>query len=155
MDAIGRLARLRREAGAELVEFALVLPLLLFVMVGIFDFGFLFRDYGVITNAAREGARIGVLAGYSTADVQDRVSKYMAAAGLTAPPVPPDVSPFDLPVGGGATVRVVRVTVLYPHRFTLLSPIAALKFGWFDVGGFTDLITLRAVSTMRVEAPGS
>ena len=62
----------RGDAGAELVEFALVLPLLLLVIVGIFDFGFLFRDYGVITNAAREGARIGVLSGYTTTDVQNR-----------------------------------------------------------------------------------
>jgi Flp pilus assembly protein TadG len=49
------------ETGAELIEFAFVLPLLLLVIVGIFDFGFLFQRYEVVTNAAREGARAAVL----------------------------------------------------------------------------------------------
>ena len=43
----------------------------------------------VLTNAAREGARIGVLPGYSIPDVQARVQTYLTASGLTAsvPPV--------------------------------------------------------------------
>ena len=45
------------ERGAELVEFALVFPMLLLVMLGIMDFGFLFQRYEVLTAAAREGAR--------------------------------------------------------------------------------------------------
>ena len=43
---------------AELIEFALVFPLLLMVVLGIVDFGFLFQRMEVVTNAAREGARI-------------------------------------------------------------------------------------------------
>ena len=50
----------RSERGAELVEFALVFPTLLLVMLGIADFGFLFQRYEVITNAAREGARVAI-----------------------------------------------------------------------------------------------
>ena len=33
-----------------------------------FDFGFLFRNWEVVTNAAREGARVGVLPSYDCAD---------------------------------------------------------------------------------------
>ena len=54
----------RSEDGAQLVEFALVLPLLLLVVLGIAEFGFIFQRYEVITNAAREGARLAVLPGY-------------------------------------------------------------------------------------------
>ena len=54
--------RTASERGAELIEFAFILPLLLFVVVGIIDFGFLFRDYEILTNAAREGARLRSLA---------------------------------------------------------------------------------------------
>ncbi len=46
--------------GAELVEFALVLPLILLLLVGIFDFGSFFALRQKMTNAAREGARIVV-----------------------------------------------------------------------------------------------
>ena len=48
------------ERGAELVEFALVLPLLLLLVLGIVDFGFLFQRFEVVTNAAREGARLEI-----------------------------------------------------------------------------------------------
>ena len=48
----------RSERGAELIELAISLPLLLLVVFGIIDTAFLFRNYLVITNAAREGARI-------------------------------------------------------------------------------------------------
>ena len=65
--------KLRSEGGAELIEFALVLPLLLLIVLGIVDFGFLFQRCEVVTNAAREGARMAVLPGYATADVQARV----------------------------------------------------------------------------------
>lgn len=147
MDALTLVRRLRRSSGAELIEFALVLPMLLLVIVGIFDFGFLFRDFGVITNAAREGARIGVLAGYSTADVQARAGSYLTAAGLDAAQATTAVAVEDLAVGGTATVKVVRVTITYPHAFTILNPIARL------VGSSFGSVSLRAVSTMRVEGP--
>ena len=52
------------ERGAALVEFALAVPLLLVVIAGIVDFGFVFQRYEVITNAAREGARLASLPGY-------------------------------------------------------------------------------------------
>lgn len=147
MVALNLVRRLRHRTGAELIEFALVLPMLLLVIVGIFDFGFLFRDFGVITNAAREGARIGVLAGYSTSDVQARANSYMTAAGLDAAQASTAVAVEDLGVGGTSTVRVVRVTVTYQHSFSFLGPIAGL------VGGSFGSVSLRAVSTMRVEAP--
>ena len=35
-------------------------------MLGIIDFGFLFQHYEVVTNAAREGARVAILPGYRT-----------------------------------------------------------------------------------------
>ena len=55
--------RRRGERGAALVEFALAVPLLLVVIAGIVDFGFAFQRYEVITNAAREGARMATLPG--------------------------------------------------------------------------------------------
>jgi len=51
----------RRESGQGLVEFALVLPALLLTIMGIADFGRLFAVYSNLFNAAREGARYGVV----------------------------------------------------------------------------------------------
>jgi len=60
--------RLRSAKGAELIEFALVLPVLLVVLGGILDMGFLFNNYAVITNAAREGARMAAVPGWVESD---------------------------------------------------------------------------------------
>ena len=49
------------QRGAQIVEFALVLPLLLAIMMLIIDFGFLVYNKAVITNASREGARWGTV----------------------------------------------------------------------------------------------
>lgn len=48
------------ECGAAVVEFALVLPLLILLMMGIIEFGLLFYNKQVLTNASREGARAGI-----------------------------------------------------------------------------------------------
>jgi Flp pilus assembly protein TadG len=45
------------EKGASAVEFALVLPILILLIFGIIQFGFIFNDYISITHAAREGVR--------------------------------------------------------------------------------------------------
>ncbi|MCK4507348.1 MAG: pilus assembly protein [Desulfuromonadales bacterium] len=47
------------ERGAALVEFTIMLPLLLAILVGIVEFGLLFYNKQVLTNASREGARAG------------------------------------------------------------------------------------------------
>lgn len=48
------------ERGQSLVEFVLVLPLFLVLVLAAIDFGWALRSYIVATNSAREGARIGV-----------------------------------------------------------------------------------------------
>lgn len=45
--------------GQSLVEFALTLPLLMLILLGVLDLGRLFFAYIAINNAAREGARYG------------------------------------------------------------------------------------------------
>ena len=50
--------RFRHQSGQSLVEFALILPLFVLLIIGIFDIGRAFFAYIEITNAAREGARL-------------------------------------------------------------------------------------------------
>ena len=53
----GRRMKSNSQGGAQIVEFALVLPFLLLLIFLIFDFGFLVYNKAVITNASREAAR--------------------------------------------------------------------------------------------------
>lgn len=54
------LGKINNQNGAALVEFAIVLPLLLILVFGVIEFGVMFYDKAVITNASREGARAGI-----------------------------------------------------------------------------------------------
>ncbi len=130
------------ERGAEVIEFALVLPVLLLVVFGMIDFGFLFQRYVVLTNAAMEGARVAVLPGYSDTDAQDRVIAYAQDGGIPGT-VTPTVTAVDLPGVGGGTWPGVQVEVTYVHTYSYIGPVAEL-FG----GAFSN-VTLTARSTMR------
>ena len=141
---------LRSEKGAELVEFALVFPMLLVVMLAILDFGFLFQRYEVLTNAAREGARVAILPGYSNADVQARVNQYLTAGGLTGTSVV-NVGPAAAVPVGSQCITLRPVTVAYDFDFVFVGPLIGL------VGGSgLGTKTLHATSSMRSEiAAGS
>ena len=143
----------KTERGAELIEFALVLPLLLLLVLGIVDFGFLFQRLEVVTNAAREGARIAVLAGYTTADVQDRVNDYMLEGGVPIAPGNPVVNVntvnLSVPSSPGTTISAKQVQVSYSHTYMFLSGLLQL------FGGSFSSVPLKATSTMRAEGGGS
>jgi hypothetical protein len=55
---MGAFRRARREDGAVAVEAALVLPILVILVFGIIEFGFLLRDYAGVSSLVRSGARI-------------------------------------------------------------------------------------------------
>jgi len=142
------LRRLDAEDGAELIEFALALPLMLVLVTGVFDFGLAFQQYEVVTNAAREGARLGSLsAGYLEGDIKLRVDAYCVAAGLPGG-CPADSVTVDRTATltvAGQPVSAVQVTVNYPHSFTLVGPVLQL------INGSLGAVTLKATSTMRCE----
>ena len=57
------LRRSTSERGAAAVEFALVLPVLMLLVFGIIEFGFIFNRWVTVTHAAREGVRVYALTG--------------------------------------------------------------------------------------------
>ena len=142
------LARGRSDSGAEFVEFALAFPLLLLVVLGIMDFGMMFQQYEVITNAAREGARVGVLPGFSLANAEARATAY--AAQVTGPAIATvlPATTANVPVAGAGSpcITTITVTVTYPHTFMFVGQLMAY-FGSPTLG--TKILT--ATSTMRSE----
>ena len=137
------------ERGAELVEFALVLPLLLVVFGGIVDFGLMLQRHQVLSNAAREGARLAVLPGYAEADVQARVQDYVRQ-GIADPTATPSTTLQTVPLtpGSGPTFDAAQVTVSFTDSFLILGPIVNLAGGNWTAG---STLTLTAASTMRIE----
>ena len=135
-------ARWRNERGAELIEMALALPLLLLVVLGIVDFGFLFQRYLVLTNAAMEGARVAVLPGYTITDAQSRASAYALTGGVPSP-VNAVATPVSLAGAGGGSWPGMRITVTHVYQYQYIGPIAGL------FGGSFSSITLTAQSTVR------
>ena len=136
---------LRSERGAELLEFALVLPILLLVLAGILDMGFLFKDYEVVTNAAREGARMASLPGWLESDVTARVNSYLTAGGFQGIATT-TVSSVVIADGNGRTIHGVKVLVEAPHTYLILGPIVQLI-----QTTAIPMTTLRAAATMRTE----
>jgi Flp pilus assembly protein TadG len=141
--------RFRSERGAELVEFALVFPLLLLVTLGIIDFGLLFQRYEVLTNAAREGARVSILPGYNAPDVIARVNQYLQATSLSAATVTTSVGAPQTVAAGPSCIRVIPVTVSYVHQYTFVGGIMSY------FGSTLTSKTLTATSSMRSETPAA
>jgi Flp pilus assembly protein TadG len=138
--------RFRDDRGAQLLEFAFAFPVVLLATAGVIDVGILIKDYQVVTNAAREGARIGAVHGAALATVTARVNAYLGAGGL-AGTATTDVRNVLVANPSGSSVPAVQVTVLYPYEYLVLAPLAAL----FDGGATPSAVTLRAQATMRQE----
>ena len=136
----------RSERGSQLIEFALVLPLLLLVVLGIMDFGLLFQRYEAVTNAAREGARLAVIEGRTDGDVRARVNKYVTDGGLTAL-IDANIQ-LNRTVALSGTATASSVTITYPFEFMMLNPIVRMVTPTSTTGA---PITLTAVSLMRNE----
>jgi Flp pilus assembly protein TadG len=142
---------LRRPAeggrGQSLVEFALVLPLFLLLVAGVIDFGLGLNASITVTNAAREGARLGVVKPYSD-QVIARARDMTAGLDATQLSVTAGCSRSGAlgactlgtgtTKGTATTGDTVVVTVTYNYR--MIWPLA-----------FGNTITLSQVSSFRVE----
>lgn len=125
-----QIRRLLRESDAQgLVELALVLPILLMLLMGIFEFGRIFGSYLVISNLAREGARYGVV-GHSDSQIHDIViaqRAYLDESRLTVeitPTTPTDESrskgsPLEVEVDYSVPLIAPFWGVILPDPFPL------------------------------------
>src|SRR6186997_3699952 len=76
----------RRHRGQALVEFALVIPLFLLMLVALFDLGRAVFSYNTLTNAAREGARLAIV-NQDLTSIIERAKRQTAIVELDAPNV--------------------------------------------------------------------
>jgi len=62
------------QRGATVVEFAVIVGLLLVILMGILEFGFIFLQEHFVANAAREGLRVGIRANNFDNDAYNSVT---------------------------------------------------------------------------------
>lgn len=86
-------AREVRTRGQSLVEFSLILPLILLILFGVFDFGRAIYAYNTVSNAAREGGRTAIV-NQTPQEIRDRASQQATALGIdsTSTSCPPSGS---------------------------------------------------------------
>ncbi len=128
-------SRSLQEDGQSIVEFALVITVLFIVLFGIVQVGSALHAYLVISQASREGARVGVVGG-SDEQVFDTVVSLCARLpqdGLTV-----EVSPVESERVRGSALRV-KVGYEYQVGEGLIARIIG------------DSVSLSAESVMRVE----
>ena len=138
------------ERGNALIESAIIIPLLLLVMVGIFEVGRAYETWQVLTNAAREGARMSVTPNADTNTAKDMVRQYMADGQLpNSASASVNIDNAATMTVNGVTVSASSVTVDYPFQFIMLQPVARLVVRGTNTG---QAITMRATAMMRNEA---
>ena len=139
---------IRDQEGTAVVEFAIVLPLLVMIVFGIIEFGLLFYDKQVITNASREGARLGIVATSplprkSDTDIIVKVNEYtnnnlVSFSGVKIVTFPPSTITHPSTQSG----QPLTVTVKYAYQFLLLP-----KF----ISTLTGVQNLSATTVMNYE----
>ncbi len=143
-----RIRRGRNQRGAVAVEFALIVPVLLLLVLGILEFGFGYHAWDATQNAAREGARLGAVSPdrdeiiarvRGTTSFLDQskltVSVDCGLTGGTFAPCSGNAADWD-------EGDIVRVTVEYTYDF--LTPLPAFT-------GMGSQMHMKSISEARFE----
>ncbi|NQT16868.1 MAG: pilus assembly protein [Planctomycetes bacterium] len=129
----------RRRRGAAIVEFAVVAPLFFLLIFTVLQVGRMVMVQQILTNAAREGARRGILEQTTAAEVQTIVAGYLADTSIS-----------------GATVAVAPDSFSQVGRGDPVTVSVAVPFSqvsWLPVPGVFDNTILSGHCVMRGERP--
>lgn len=130
------MGRLRNEDGQSFVEFAFILPFLVFLVLGIVQFGRAWHNYLAITDAARVGAR--------EAAVNRTTSCSTATTKINSMGIIPAGSTIACTTPGGLVVgQPVRITITYSFNIGLP--------GFFGVPAFNRDFTIQGIAQERLE----
>ena len=133
----------KRQEGQSLVEFAIVAPVLLLLLLGIVEFGLILYNQHVITNASREGARFGIVVEIprrTEAEIQGVVDAYCADHLVTFGSG--GIPSTSVTYAGQFFGDDLTVEVTFPYDFLVLPNFLSTLAGG---------INLRAETTMKYE----
>lgn len=105
----------KNNRGQALVETALVLPIILLILLGIIDFGLMFNNYLVVSNASREGARTAAV-GATDSEITSLVANVAATL---------DVSKITVTITPSQSLRKKgdEVVVTVDYDYNMITPI--------------------------------
>ncbi|QDV83381.1 TadE/TadG family type IV pilus assembly protein [Planctomycetes bacterium TBK1r] len=127
----------RRRKGAAAVEFALVAPFLILLVLGIIEFGRGMMVQQLLTNASREGAREAALPDATADSVKQKVVEFLSDASVS-------VSPSDVTVDPDPSAAFDN------EQITVKVEVGYNEIGWIN-GSFLNGVTLSATTKMRSE----
>ena len=132
--------RFGQERGQDLVEYALILPLFLFLVLSFIEISVLFFSYVTVSNAAREGARVATAVASSSCDQTCVDNRARAAA---------------LELTTGLPNNSIQVNITHPDPFVVNVEVRyradLLTRMVVDALGGQGFLTLSSSSTMRRE----
>lgn len=142
----------RSSAGQSIAEFALVVPILLLLVFGIVEFGLIVKSWQVVTDAAREGARVAVVGttpgeSADSADAAVAVRAALNRGGLNGPDAAVTITATGTTGGawlGAQRGDTARVTINYPHDMIMFGPLISSMTGY-------STLPIRTSITMRKE----
>ena len=126
---------LRNEKGQSLIEFAILLPLLLLLLMGILEFGLMLNAYLSINNSAREGARLGIVDG-SNLEISELITNL--STNLSTEDLVVNIIPLE---GSRQSGDALTVEVIYNYQ--VIIPIIS--------NILNDVVVLKAKTSMRIE----
>ncbi len=107
--------------GAAVVEFAMVAPVLFLLIFGMIEFGRMVMVQQVLTNASREGARVGILDGATASEVNTTVQNYLSGANINGANI--TITPTNPSQAGAGDSVSVTVSVSFNQVTWLPAPI--------------------------------
>lgn len=134
--------------GQTMVEFALLIPFFLLLLLGFFDLGRAWFYRSSLSNAVREGARAGIVIPYDKQVIEDIVRDY--AFGLNSASIPLTITPSIVQSEGFSDALKIDATFCYQP----ITPGIISLVGSNCIDG-TRGITLSATSVMMYFEPGN
>lgn len=124
--------------GSAAVEFALVLPVYLSLLLGVLEFARLGMAMQVLNNAVREGCRVAALPGNTAATAQARVNAVLSGSGIPTTTI--TLTPADPTTAAGGTPITLAMSV----------PFSSVS--WLGTSTFM-IVTLHASASFTSERP--
>lgn len=129
------LKKINNNRGQSLIEFVLVLPVILIMLIGMIEFGIMFNSYLTLNNAARDGARMASV-GNGDGEINSRIDEITGN-------LDPAYMTITINPGEGSRDRgdSVQVTIDYEHH--VFTPFIGSFIG--------NTISLQGRTVMRIE----